>query len=117
MEPLDPAHFESIVGDSLDEVPERLMAMLDNVVFLVEAEPPADEPDLLGLYDGVPLTERGSGWGLGNLPDRITLFQGPLTRMCDDLDDLREEIAVTVVHEIAHHFGIDDESLHELGWG
>lgn len=117
VEPLDPAHFESIVGDSLDEVPERLMAMLDNVVFLVEAEPPADEPDLLGLYDGVPLTERGSGWGLGNLPDRITLFQGPLTRMCDDLDDLREEIAVTVVHEIAHHFGIDDESLHELGWG
>lgn len=117
MEPIDVAAFESIVGDSLDEVPEELMAMLDNVVFLVEAEPPADDPELLGVYDGVPLTERDSGWGLGNLPDRITLFQGPLTRMCDDLEDLREEIAVTVVHEIAHHFGIDDAALHELGWG
>ena len=117
MEPIDVAAFEAIVGDSLDEVPAELMAMLDNVVFFVEAEPPADDPDLLGVYDGIPLTERDSGWGMGNLPDRITLFQGPLTRMCDDLEDLREEIAVTVVHEIAHHFGIDDAALHELGWG
>lgn len=117
MEPISVDAFESIVADSLDEVPEELMAMLDNVVFLIEAEPPADDPDLLGVYDGVPLTERDQGWGLGNLPDRITLFQGPLTRMCDDLEDLRDEIAVTVVHEIAHHFGIDDAALHELGWG
>jgi len=117
VEPIDVAAFEAIVGDSLDEVPAELMAMLDNVVFFVEAEPPADDPDLLGVYDGIPLTERDSGWGMGNLPDRITLFQGPLTRMCDDLEDLREEIAVTVVHEIAHHFGIDDAALHELGWG
>ena len=117
MEPIDAAAFESIVEESLDDVPEDLMAMLDNVVFLVEDEPPSEDPDLLGVYDGVPLTERDSGWGIRNLPDRITLFRGPLTRMCEDLEDLREEIAVTVVHEIAHHFGIDDAALHDLGWG
>ena len=117
MDAIAPEQFESIVEESLDEVPEELMAMLDNVVFLVEDEPPADDPELLGVYDGVPLTERDAGWGLGNLPDRITLFRGPLTRMCEDLDDLRDEIAITVVHEIAHHFGIDDAALHELGWG
>jgi predicted Zn-dependent protease with MMP-like domain len=117
VDPIAPEQFESIVEESLDEVPEELMGMLDNVVFLVEDEPAADDPELLGVYDGVPLTERDAGWGLGNLPDRITLFRGPLTRMCEDLDDLREEIAITVVHEIAHHFGIDDAALHELGWG
>ena len=109
--------FEELVADALDQVPAELAGLMDNVVVLVEDEPPADDPDLLGVYDGIPLTERDSGWGLGNLPDRITLFRGPLTRMCDDIDDLREEIAVTVVHEIAHHFGIDDATLHELGWG
>ena len=91
--------------------------MLDNVVFLVEDEPPADDPDLLGVYEGVPLTERGDGWAAGALPDRILLFRGPLTRMCADDEELTEEIAVTVVHEIAHHFGIDDATLHDLGWG
>ena len=117
MVPIPEAEFEAIVEEALDDVPEELMGMLDNVVFLVEDEPPTDDPDLLGVYDGVPLTERDSGWGLGNLPDRITLFRGPLTRMCEDLEDLHEEIAVTVVHEIAHHFGIDDATLHDLGWG
>ena len=91
--------------------------MLDNVVFLVEDEPPAEEPDLLGVYDGVPLTERDAGWGVGNLPDRIILFRGPLTRMCEDAEEPGEEIAVTVADEIAHHFGIDDDTLHDLGWG
>jgi predicted Zn-dependent protease with MMP-like domain len=110
------ADFEDAVGDALDEVPAELMALLDNVVFLVEDEPPADDPDLLGLYDGTPLTERGDGWA-GALPDRITIFRGPLSRMCEDREELLEEIAVTVVHEIAHHFGIDDARLHELGWG
>lgn len=108
--------FEEAVGDALDEVPPELMALLDNVVFLVEDEPPAEDPDLLGVYDGTPLTERGDGWA-GALPDRITIFRGPLTRMCEDRDELLDEIAVTVVHEIAHHFGIDDERLHALGWG
>ena len=113
---MEAAEFEQAVGDALDAVPAELMALLDNVVFLIEAEPPPDDPDLLGVYDGTPLTERGDGWA-GALPDRITIFRGPLTRMCEDRDDLLDEIAVTVVHEIAHHFGIDDSRLHELGWG
>ena len=88
--------------------------MLENVAIMVEDEPPPDEPDLLGLYDGVPLTERDR-WGL-ELPDRITIFQGPLQRMCESEAELREEIAITVVHELAHHFGIDDDRLEQLGW-
>ncbi len=117
MHPLTEDEFDALVEDALDEVPEELMAMLDNVVFLVEDEPPAEDPDLLGVYDGVPLTERGDAWAAGALPDRIVLYRGPLTRMCADADELTEEVAVTVVHEIAHHFGIDDAALHELGWG
>lgn len=114
---IDPADFEELVGEALDDVPTELLDLLDNVVFLVEDEPPSADPDLLGVYDGIPLTERDSGWGAGALPDRITLFKGPLTRMCRDLVELREEVAITVVHEIAHHFGIDEETLHDLGWG
>ena len=117
MQPLSEQQFDAIVEEALDEVPADLMAMLDNVAFFVEVEPPADDPDLLGIYEGTPLTERGDWWGHGSLPDRITLFRGPLTRLCDDSDHLREEITVTVVHEIAHHFGIEEDALHELGWG
>lgn len=113
---MDAQQFGEAVGDALDEVPAELMRLLDNVVFFVEDEPPPDDPDLLGVYDGTPLTERGDGWA-GALPDRITIYRGPLTRMCEDREELLEEIAVTVVHEIAHHFGIDDERLHALGWG
>jgi predicted Zn-dependent protease with MMP-like domain len=104
------------VDEALDAIPSRLLDLLDNVAIMVEDEPPPDEPDLLGLYDGTPLTERDSWWGAGSLPDRILIFQGPLERMCSDLEELRDEIAVTVVHEIAHYFGIDDDRLHELGW-
>ncbi|MGB5953753.1 MAG: metallopeptidase family protein [Ornithinimicrobium sp.] len=106
--------FEAAVADALDEVPQGLLDQLDNVVFFVEDEPPADDPQLLGVYDGTPLTERDHAGA--DLPDRITIFRGPLTRMCADRTELIEEITVTVVHEIAHHFGIDDERLHELGW-
>ena len=113
---MTPVEFEEAVGDALDLVPPALMDQLDNVVFLVEDEPPPEEPDLLGVYDGIPLTERDLTWG-GHLPDRITIFRGPLVRMCQDREELLDEIAITVVHEIAHHFGIDDEALHELGWG
>ena len=113
---MDAAEFEDAGGDALDEVPSELMALLDNVVFLVEDEPPVEDPDLLGIYDGTPLTERGDGWA-GALPDRITIFRGPLSRLCEDREELLDEIAITVVHEIAHHFGIDDARLHELGWG
>ncbi|EWT04328.1 hypothetical protein N864_06010 [Intrasporangium chromatireducens Q5-1] len=109
--------FEAAVADALDTIPPRLTAAMDNVVVLIEPEPSEDDPDLLGVYDGTPLTERDSWWGAGALPDRITIFQGPLQRMCRSAEELRDEIAVTVVHEVAHHFGIDDEQLHDLGWG
>ncbi len=117
MRELTREEFEDAVGDALDAVPAELLRLLDNVVFFVEDEPPPDEPDLLGVYDGVPLTDRGDAWAMGALPDRITIFRGPLTRMCATHEELLDEIAVTVVHEIAHHFGIDDARLHRLGWG
>ena len=111
-----PAAFEELVTQALDEVPAELMAQLDNVAFFIEDEPPPEDPDLLGVYEGVALTQRDGAWGMGSLPDRIVLFRGPLARMCTSDEELREEVAITVVHEIAHHFGIDDERLHELGW-
>ena len=114
---LSEAEFEEAVGDALDSIPQELARAMDNVVVLVEQEPPPEDPDLLGVYDGTPLTERDGWWGAGALPDRITIFQGPLERLCTTAEELREEIAITVVHEVAHHFGIDDEHLHELGWG
>ncbi len=108
--------FEDAVRDALDQIPGELAAQMDNVVVLVEDDPPGDEPELLGVYDGVPLTERGEFWAAGALPDRITIFRRPTLAMCDDRDEVVDEVAVTVVHEIAHHFGIDDARLHELGW-
>lgn len=114
VEPIDVGAFEQLVADSLDTLPDELLGLLDNVVILVEDEHP--EEDLLGLYDGVPHTEREDYGGLA-LPDRITLYRLTLCAYVDDLEMLREEVLVTVVHELAHHFGIDDERLHELGWG
>jgi len=108
--------FDEAVGDALDKIPTELAALMDNVVFLVEDEPPSDDPDLLGVYDGTPLTERQDGWAAGALPDRITIFRGPILRSCATREEVRDEVAVTVVHEIAHHFGIDDQRLQELGW-
>jgi len=110
--------FEEAVADALDLIPAELAALIDNVVVLVEDEPPAEmgEPNLLGLYEGVPLTERDEWWAAGSLPDRITIFRNPTLRICDSTEHVVEEVAVTVVHEIAHHFGIDDDRLHELGW-
>jgi len=108
--------FEDAVRDALDTVPPELTAVMDNVVVLVEDVPPPGDEDLLGLYEGVPLTERTWAWEAGSLPDRITIFRLPTLEMCDTRDDVVEEVAITVVHEIAHHFGIDDDRLHELGW-
>jgi len=107
--------FEELVGDALDEVPQELLNLLDNVVILVADEPPRGEGDLLGLYEGHALTDRGWDYA-GVLPDRITIYRNPTLRICDTEDDVVEEVAVTVVHELAHHFGISDERLHELGW-
>jgi predicted Zn-dependent protease with MMP-like domain len=112
---MDRERFEELVGEALDEVPAELLDLMDNVVILVADDPPDEEPDLLGLYEGYSLTERGWDYS-GVLPDRITIFRRPILRLCDTDEDVIDEVAVTVVHEIAHHFGIDDERLHELGW-
>jgi predicted Zn-dependent protease with MMP-like domain len=112
---VDPERFEELVGEALDELPAELLRAMDNVVVLVEPRHPED-PELLGLYEGVALTDRTSDYG-GVLPDRITLYREALVDMCADEDELRDEVAITVVHEIAHHFGIDDATLHRLGWG
>ncbi len=110
------ADFEDAVRDGLDLLPVELAEQMDNVVVLVEDDAPLEEPDLLGLYEGVPLTERDLGWAAGSLPDRITIFRNPTLAICESREEVVEEVAITVVHEIAHHFGIDDDRLHELGW-
>ena len=110
--------FEDLVAEALDGIPEELGRLMDNVAVLVVDEPP--EPGLLGRYDGVPLTERGEGYGgYGNLamPDRIEIYRLPLCEMCATEEELVEQVQITVVHEIAHHFGIDDDRLDDLGWG
>jgi predicted Zn-dependent protease with MMP-like domain len=111
---MSPQRFDELVSDALDQIPPELTAAIDNVVVLVEGRHP-DEPDLLGLYEGIALTDRDSSYG-GSLPDAITIYRDALLDICDTEHDVVEEVTVTVVHEIAHHFGIDDERLHELGW-
>ena len=113
---LDPDAFDAMVGRALDDLPDDLVRLVDNVVVLVEPEAPADDPDLLGLYDGLALTERPANHA-GELPDRILLFRGPVLDMADTVEQLEEEVRITVVHEVAHHFGLDDARLHQLGWG
>jgi len=107
--------FEELVTDELDRLPDEMIDGLDNVVFVVEDRPEDGSLDLLGLYDGVALTERDA-YGFGEMPDRIILYREPLLSICADEDELREEVHVTLVHEIAHYYGIDDDRLHELGW-
>jgi predicted Zn-dependent protease with MMP-like domain len=115
--PIDAATFESLVAEALDGVPPELTTLMQNVVVLITEEPPAgEERDLLGLYEGIPLTER-DGYYSGVLPDRITIFRGPTLRYARDWDEAVREVRITVVHEIAHHFGIDDDRLHTLGYG
>ena len=111
---MSPQRFSELVSDALDLIPPELAAAIDNVVVLVEARNP-EEPDLLGLYEGIALTERDSTYA-GALPDTITIYRDSLLEICDTEADVVEEVAITVIHEIAHHFGIDDDRLHELGW-
>jgi predicted Zn-dependent protease with MMP-like domain len=111
------ADFESAVGDALDAVPPELARRMSNVVILVEDDTPSGRLDLLGLYEGTPLTERYDGWAAGSLPDRITIFRRPILAHCRTEAEVVHQVKVTVIHEIAHHFGIDDDRLHDLGWG
>lgn len=112
---LDTQEFEALVVSELDALPDEMVEGLDNVVFVVEDRPEDGSLDLLGLYDGTSLTERDR-YGIGELPDRIIVYREPHLAACDDEDELRDEIHTTLVHEIAHFYGIDDDRLHELGW-
>ena len=106
--------FEEHVGAALDSLPPKLAAALVNVAVVVEEEHP-DEPDLYGLYEGVPLPER-SGQDTGSLPDRIAIFRRPLEEDFPDPAELEQEIRITVLHELAHYFGFDENRIGELGY-
>jgi predicted Zn-dependent protease with MMP-like domain len=107
--------FERLVVSELDALPDDMVDGLDNVAFLVEDRPADGTLDLLGEYDGIALTERDR-YGFGEMPDRIILYREPLLAISSDERQLRDEVHITLVHEIAHFYGIDDAQLHELGW-
>ena len=113
---VDPAEFERLVIAELDDLPDEMVEGLENVAFVTEDRPEDGSLDLFGEYLGTPVTSRDV-YGFGELPDRIVLYREPLLSACADLDEPRDEIHVTLVHEIAHFYGIDDEELHRLGWG
>ena len=113
---ISPRAFEDLVATALDGMPPTIAKMFDNVAVAVEDQHP-DDPHLLGLYEGVPLTERDGGYGLMAMPDQITVFRRPICRMCRTGAEVVEQVRITVVHELGHHVGIDDDRLHELGWG
>ena len=104
--------FEDLVAEALDALPDNFSRALSNIEVVIEEEP--DEPGLLGLYQGVPLTERDAGY-TGMLPDRISIYRGPIERHARSDADLKDIVRDTVLHELAHHFGIDDDRLRELG--
>jgi predicted Zn-dependent protease with MMP-like domain/GNAT superfamily N-acetyltransferase len=112
---MDPEAFEALVADELDRLPDEMVDGLENLVFVVEDRPEDGSLDLLGLYDGLAVTERGN-YGMGELPDRIVVYREPHLAQCADEEELRAEVHTTLVHEIAHYFGLDDDQLHELGW-
>jgi predicted Zn-dependent protease with MMP-like domain len=120
---MDAPEFDGLVAEALDSLPPEIQDMMNNVQVVVEVEPTADQLQalgprggtLLGLYQGVPLTERGNYDRM--LPDKITIFQGPITRMIRSAEGIRSQVRKTVIHEIAHHFGIEESRIHELGWG
>ena len=114
--------FEDLVSEAIDSLPLELAVRMENVEVVVEDEPPPDMiarlapgSTLLGLYHGVPLTQRGMNYDR-MLPDKISIYRGPIVRLARTPDRIREQVRRTVIHEIAHHFGIDDDRLHELGW-
>lgn len=112
---ISPEEFEAYVDAAIDTIPDPLLDLVDNCILMIEDEPPLDAPDLLGYYEGIALDRRGNDYS-GVLPDRILIFRGPLLRFCATREDLQEQVRITVVHEIAHFFGIDDRRLDELGY-
>lgn len=111
---IDEETFGRLVEEALDSIPPELGRMMRNVAVVVEDQ--GDSPSLLGLYHGIPLTERTQSYA-GVLPDRIVIYRRPLCRSCGTPEELVRQVRITVVHEVAHHFGIGDARLHELGWG
>jgi len=107
--------FERLVVDQLDRLPDDMVEGLENVVFVTEDRPEDGSLEILGLYDGIALTER-SDYGFGELPDRIILYREPLLAVSADLEELQYQVHITLVHEIGHFYGLDDDRLHELGW-
>ncbi len=107
------SEFEELVSDALDLIPEQFRRAMSNVVVLVEPRHPTRS--LYGLYHGVALTERTSNYSWA-LPDTITIYRDPILALAADREGARRQVAVTVIHEVAHHFGIDDQRLDELGW-
>jgi predicted Zn-dependent protease with MMP-like domain len=105
--------FERLVGDAIDSLPAELGTAMENVAVVVEHHAPAGR--LLGLYEGVPLTQRGTSYSAA-MPDRITIFHNSICAICRDETEVVERVRRTVIHEIAHHFGIGDDRLDELGW-
>lgn len=122
METLGRAAFEDLVAEALDSIPPEFMTELDNVEVVVEDEPPPEVVadlvprghTLFGLYHGIPKTERGIHYQ--SMPDKISIYRGPIVRAFRTPARIKEQVRRTVIHEIAHHFGIDDDRLHELGW-
>lgn len=112
MPPVDPDRFEALVEKAYAGLPTEITSMLENVVIQIDDDSPED---LLGLYEGTPLTERYD-YGDMQLPDVVTIYRLPLCEMASDLVELEHEVRVTLIHELAHHLGIDDDRLHELGW-
>lgn len=104
--------FDDLVGDALDTLPPKFTALMRNVVVVTDD---GTDPNLFGLYEGIPLTERRYDYS-AVLPDKITIFRLAICAACATEDDVAEEIRRTVVHEVGHHFGIADDRLHELGW-
>jgi predicted Zn-dependent protease with MMP-like domain len=110
-----PERFEALVVDALDAIPEELAQLMDNVAVVIDDQ--SMGRGLLGRYEGTPLTERGFTYGDLVLPDRITVFRHAICAMCESEAEVTHQVMVTVIHEVAHHFGIDDDRLNELGWG
>ena len=116
--------FEQLVVDVLDSMPQELLDLLNNVDVVIEPSPTRAQLEsvgltrgtLFGLYEGVPLTQRNSAYSIV-APDKITIFKRPIERACANRDEIADQVRTTVIHEVAHHFGIDEERLDELGWG
>jgi predicted Zn-dependent protease with MMP-like domain len=111
---VSPDRFAELVAEALDGIPDELGKLMDNVNVFVDDESPPGR--LFGLYEGIPLTHRETYGGLV-MPDRITIYRRTICAVCQDEQDVRRQVGITVVHEVAHHFGIGDKRLHELGWG